>query len=401
MNPIAKAVPRFRWTTEKVNAAKSEIKALLSTAKMNQVPEKRLAECFRLINHFQSNSSGEAHLRLFVAVVSTLFHHAKYGGLGGTQVAQLKDLAIGILHLVGVQQEGSPLSYLYAEVYSAASQIFWQDGQHWQSMWEQYLAWRSALHSHKSSGIDDAFYQYGMAARLLRSGDLTLALEMAEAAENLPMNEDIKARLLVLRLRILRLSGRPKDFQRTLKLAKEAPLPDSHRLELDWEVACMGATAQFDLSQMRRCIHTKSGHFGTPAYIVEWILWELCLASKDRAAQIPKLSTIKRSKKIARTRVNPLLSVAQAIQDSYDSDLSLSVRLEAMGKLLGAVDKLTAVDHELLCWLAAARAIQSMQLRDAALISVCLSRYKSLSLRLTSGKSKDGLGLAGDLLTKA
>lgn len=385
---------RLRWTTPNVEATKAELKARLNTDGFSENPKARLNECFKIIQSLESEMSEGARLKLYVAIMSALVHHIDFGGIAIAKIEQLHNLAIKLLQLSGVAPEGSALSYLYGELYSVIGQIYWQEGDHLRGSWEQYLALRTTLHGR----ADASGYQYlAMAARLLRIGDLGAARSMIDKSYELGLQGDLADRAAILNLRLARLRRDNEATAKQIDASASIQLGDAFRAEFEWEVLCHEISTTANPKPMLQQVR-RGEKFHASAYMIESVLWGLAVDSTPQLNSFPKLSTIRRSQRLTRTRVDSLLSIAEILQESYDTSFSLESRLDKIGSCIARISTLSSLDHELLCWLAMTRTIIRLRLHDHVLASMCLARYQALSLSISVGKSSDALCLAGDLL---
>ncbi|HEX4923290.1 MAG TPA: AarF/ABC1/UbiB kinase family protein, partial [Bdellovibrionales bacterium] len=86
-----------------------------------------------------------------------------------------------------------------------------------------------------------------------------------------------------------------------------------------------------------------------------------------------------------------LLDKVEGLEAAYDTRIGIERRLELLGELLEQTHTLPTLNLELLVLAAACRALY--RLKQPEMLELPLSRYRALSLSLTSGASSDALGV--------
>jgi hypothetical protein len=385
-----------KWTPEDIEEIKVQVKAELDHPDFIDNPRNRLRYCLAAIRRVHDDDSIAGRFRLFILAVSALLHHARNGGLTRPQVNQMMEMAHGILKLLQVPPVRGRLSFLYGYIHTALSQIYWQEGKHWHSSWEQYLALRVVtVRQQKKEG----FHYLIMSNRLARLGDLRFAMHGYEVAERLGLNDASLCRARLMRVRCLRILG---DYDSAATLAAESlTLPafsGEFAREMQWEGHCREAQQTLNLNGLMRQTRLKAPFYDL-SYILDLTLWMYAVPSVQWLGKSPNLSTMKRKFRNYPPSLDRIVQIIETIHDAYDQNFSFDFRIEQIGQCLQIIPQVSSIEHELICWLAIARALFRMRLRDQALTAMCLSQYESLCLRITRGQSHDVFKSAGDMLS--
>lgn len=379
-----------RWTRERIYEEIVSVKKELDRASDSSTS--RLDESVRKIAALESNTGEVARLRRYIYCVSALVHHGRSGGLSAPQVRRIAKLAEGLLTSLGIRPNSSKREFLFGDIHLALSEIHRQDGEHWRAAWEQQLGlYLSARYPSGGQG----FQALVLAVRALRLGHAKLALQKLEEAEREGLTGPALERARLEQLKILRLTCRHEDAEllarETLALTR---LSEEGRREIEWEQASREASRDGNLDPLiGRVLKGKSHHeYG---YILEAFLWTRALKARDWLARFPSARSIARNQKLDPREEGYFYECAQTLELAFDASIPLERRIKALGECLFRARELKTIDQELLLWAAATRTL--FRLRAQELGALALSEYTSLCLGLTGGKTKDILGVLGDL----
>ena len=100
--------------------------------------------------------------------------------------------------------------------------------------------------------------------------------------------------------------------------------------------------------------------------------------------------------KIARGHL--LFQIVSTLENAYEQDISFPIRLKKVGALVDQLSQIRNIDKELLSWVAIGRWLSRHN--NFQLAIMCLHEYQGLSLKLSSGRCQDVLGLCNDLHSK-
>ena len=272
------------------------------------------------------------------------------------------------------------------------SQIQTQQGQHWDSIWGQQL---SIYLSQRAPTGGKGFQALTLAIRALRLGHAELALKQLAVAEKLGLVMNYQARAELERLKALRLSGSLKAADSRSRKAKQelhASAAEIH--ELDWEDICRTVTRTQDVTGLLQAVQKKDSPHHRATYLCEAFLWTRIVKSRECLKRFPTARSLARDPHIS-VKGSQLYPWVSGFETFYDISIPTILRLRKMGQLLSDIHRLASVDTELLIWGAAARWLSRSRIDGLA--AATLAEYQGLSLRLTSGTTKDALGLLADL----
>ena len=378
------------WQHKEVVSLREEIRSEIATRDRD---EPRLVQRFLIarIAALESDDSPAGMLRRYIWVVSALVHHGRHGGLSNAQVESLVEIGFAILRINHIQPQTSHLAFLYGDIHLIRSQIYRQRGDHWRAAWEQELAVRF------SRGAGDAwlgFQTFAMANRMLRLGYSDLASRNFELGDVHPDNASFVVRNRLSHMISLRLAG---DYDAAALLAEATTARDdvdnNIKLEILWEGFCRHATQTKDLTPMISATQRGGSHFSS-SYLIETALWAMGMASRQWLERMPRLSSLARNTTLNLRAAGRAYQCARVLQDGYDFEIPLAIRLNALGNELAEAHSLVAIDKELLVWAAAARWLARS--KAVGLADLAWRQYGELSRRLTSGRSDDSLGIKGN-----
>lgn len=383
------------WQSTKLAAIKEDVTRRMGEAMLSGGPEARLETALTEIVNLEGASDAVSQQRRFVLIVAALAHHARWGGLNRTQAVQLGQIGEALLKTNGVDPVTSTLSHLWGELRLANSQILRKDGDHWNAAWEQHYSYYL---SKRSPVGNKAFHALAIATRSLRLGHLDMALEafgQAERGQITPRNVEL-ARLG--RIQCSRLSLRLDEAKElTQDMTGWASLSDTARRELEWEEACLAAQESGSLDQIVRMVD-KGGSHRTGTYLLEAFLWSRAVPSRRYEERVPRVANMRRfaAEDIKSSdAMQAFYECCLALERAYESERPLSTRLEALGKALERSAVMPSVDKELLLLAGAVRWL--MRHKQANFAALVVAEYRSRSLALTGGRSRDALNLLVNL----
>lgn len=380
------------WQESSIDQERQAIKAELDAAAEGGDLSKRLDIALRKIGDLAPDASPIAQLRRYIYVVSALVHHERNGGLSGSQIRNLTDVALAILAVLRIKPGFSKAARLHGDLKLVLSQIHRKEGHHWLAAWEQQMAHFMAR-GHPSGG--EGFQSLALANRALRLGHNALALSELDAAEKDITDQRLRDRVRFERVRAFRLARRFDDADRSSREAlQNSGMDKSMRLEFEWEELCREVQRTGDLSRMLSSVKPNQSHHNS-GYIIEASLWARIPLSLEWMEKMTKLSTAVSKVERYPKQIGYTYECALQLERCYDLEIPLPMRMEAIGQVLSRANMFMTVDMELLLWAAVARWLsRSKAFRLANLV---LSEYQWMSVRLTDGQGKDSLGLLGDL----
>ena len=355
----------------------------------------RVHRSFKLVDELSDGSDARSRLKRFVAVISTLVQHSRYGGLDHKKVNKLCDVAHAILRVSRIDPESSRFRFLYGEIHLLRSQIYRAEGAHWKAAWEQHVGLRYVA----PEAVDDYKFQLLAAAnRLVRLAQLDLGLPLLEKVEQLDSGAlAVQARLTrMIAMRVSSRSDEAKTIAKTL-LVDESLTPE-YRCDVEWELLAVELQKSADLTPFLRAVKKGGSHHKT-VYIVECTLWGLALPSRNLINDLYSMRAMKTSKGHRPFSLGVIFPIALAIQNMYDASIPYNIRLARIGEALEDIQNIQSIDRELICWLAAARAL--VRTNNFDLAKLTLSRYASISMELSGFKTSDGLGIGSDLFGRS
>ncbi len=388
---------RERWPDSMIDSVKAEIKVELDAVAEQDGEEAAVRTAMHRLAVFAEDLSDEAQLRTYTYIMSALVRFLRCGrGVSHSQVQTLTDRAYTILKLMRLRLENPRVSYLYGDLHSVLSQVQRVHGQVFRAAWEQQLAVRLYRGSNKRS---KDFQCHNSAVRALRLGNADAAIELFRMAVTEAQDDQGRVMAALGLAKALRLAGEvPRAEQELSNIAKTYALDEHDLLEWQWESTLLNVQSTGELTAVLPLVRKGKSHYeGT--YVAEALLLAHACQSTRYLQEIPDAKYLKRSKTIEVDSNSPLMQCLSMIEQLYDSAYPVEFRLQKLGKMLDRLSDLDAIELELMAWLAATRWLHRNRLLGLA--KVALSQYQALSLRLSSGKSQDVLGLSADLLEKS
>ena len=115
-------------------------------------------------------------------------------------------------------------------------------------------------------------------------------------------------------------------------------------------------------------------------------------------SKLSKFSTLLRNKLRGLRGMGIFYKMAATLEENYDSERPLLHRLNKAELAIYQTRYLRNIDKELLVLLAMARWLS--RVHSHGLASLVLEEYANLSARVSHGRSRDVLGVSGDLLER-
>jgi len=383
-----------KWHLKAIARHKELIKQELDAITDLKNHRVRLRYALGRILELESDKRIYSSWRRFIYIMSALIHHKSYGGLTDGQIRRLHDLAIAILRVQGVTPY-SKLASFHAELQLVMSQIYRKSGQHWMSLFFQQ-ACHQVSRRYPLGG--DGFQSLALGIRELRLGYSEAAKKHLLSSEEFNLEPQSLVMSRICRVVIARLS---REFDDCYALVddtlKQKDVTKEERRELLWQQQCARAQQFQDLAPLQKTVG-KGGDHHFPSYILEAKLWIRSCPLGQKPKRFPSIKNLSRKHNSAQKGVF-LYKCAIQLEQCYDTQIPLSLRMLGLGRMLSKVNQLRSIESELLVWAAASRWLANRHLFD--LSSVALGQYRDLSLRISFGKYEDCLGLVSDIMQRS
>ena len=384
----------LQWTAQLVDHHKVQIKARLDLAE-NDGRDARLRFALSQISDLEKSATGTESLERFIYIVSALVHHERSGGLSLTQVDKLLELAYAILQIQGITPSKSRLAFLFGELHLVRSQIYRSEGDHWRAAWEQQVGHKL---SKPSPPGGTGFQHLSFALRSVRLGQAATALHHLDLAGDFELTANQQFRVELEKARINRLVHSFEVAESIIEGSLfDKTCPQSFRREFEWEALLNSFATSREFMPIIAAV-SKGGTHYTASYILEAKLICFCQPTKEYIARIASMKTLSRNKDIHPQKMGSLYKAITTIEDCYDTEIPLILRLHRLGETLSRLNELLTIDKELMTLAAASRFLARS--KSLALANLSLQEYRSLSEKLCSSRSKDALGLTSDLQEK-
>ena len=127
-------------------------------------------------------------------------------------------------------------------------------------------------------------------------------------------------------------------------------------------------------------------------------MWSQAVRLRNWSQSLPKAQTMARKKELQAKNLGFFLKATLEFENCLETCIPFVSRLNNLGKILDQTNRFVAIDRELLFYVASVRWLaknHSYQLAEAT-----LNQYEALNLKLSDGRSKDVLNIAGDLYSR-
>lgn len=395
---LTKHPRQIEWTAQQLEDFKSLARDQIQRWRETLEPSETMLNILKEVAAYKEGQQADAQLWCFIFCMSALVHHEQVGGLNHRQVEDLFELAESILKVRGIQPKKSRLTSMYSDLHIIRSQLFRKQGDHWSAAWEQHLALRYS--GGKPSG-GKSFHDFAMGNRLIRMGCRRLAISYYAAAlekgAEPKLTSQQASRLELSRITGFRISGE-LDLAEALitSMLKVTPKDSRIGIDLHWERLCCEAQRSQDIRALMATTRRGLPHH-TAGYVVEMVLWGLCMPKREGLKDLIILETLRRNKTLKVKVLGLFFEAVSSIQFCYDQTVPIEIRMRRLSQNLRRTHELISMDKELMIWLAAARCL--VRLRSYEMAVLCMARYESLSLQSSDGECHDGLGVATDLFT--
>lgn len=381
--------PSEAWRRKNIDETKLSIKTKLD--ELLEDPSARLSFILKQISSLEDLGSDQSRLERFIYAISGLYHHQRFGGLSQKQIQELSELAEAILMVSGIKPGASQLSFLYAELHFALSDLHLNKGEFLGALWEQQLGAQMAILDPQMK----ARRYLAMTVHSMRLGHCSMALVFVEKAlEDCKQEPLLQDKIRIHQVRALRLSSKVEEAQELANLYANQSQSEAYRHEFSWEKACCEVQLGLDPRPLLG-LCKRSGPCYSSSYILELFLWLRCHPQTQWIERLAKISTIAQHSEINFRQYPQLYTIVNQLESAYDTSIPFTKRLLSLKKILPKIPALRNVDKEALCWLAIARWLHRN--RHAELAGIIFYEYKSLSQKLSQGESHDILGLASDM----
>jgi hypothetical protein len=185
------------------------------------------------------------------------------------------------------------------------------------------------------------------------------------------------------KIRTLRLSGRSEaaiEFMKTLP----SSFSQSAQRELEWERRILEGGPK----KIEWLLHAAATTHADSTYALDAYFWARSGQCRDWGRALPR--NFEGTSRFAK--------FARLFEKLYDTGLSVSNRIEMLGRELERIKEVSSIEKELLVWAASARWL--FRIKASGLAGVALDEYSALSLRVSRGRNPDVLGVAADLLER-
>jgi hypothetical protein len=376
------------WSLIQIEATKKAVKSALDRDELSNAPTLRLNAALEEIAVLVEDDTPTGRLQRYIYIMSALVHHERHGGLSNTEIDKLVNLAYSILQAHGIRPRSSRAASLYGDLHLIRSQIYRKEGNSWKAAWEQQVA---LLLTGKSNSTADGLQNFIMGNRYLRLGDSVLAARMYEQSikETLSLSQLGRARFGLLQCNWLSGQAFHVELART-----EESWPADVISEFSWHALVRRCLTSQDFSPMLSETK-KTGHFYDATYIIEACFWCLAIENRSYIDRLPKLESMRRNKNLQPQRLNLWYEAARTLQQCYDYQIPLDIRLRTLSAVIDKRKELISIDKELLLLAAATRWLARSKVSSVALL--VFSEYRALSLRLSGGKCQDALNILCDM----
>lgn len=331
--------------------------------------------------------------RLVVLILNALSFDARHHAFPTHEIKKMTELIYGILQKNNIQAGSSRLAFLYSDLHMILSQIAFRDGKVWSSVWQENLAQRLSGGLHLQA---QPYHHLAMGNRLLRLGHSRSALESYRELIDLGASGHFLEIGLIGEIRALRFLGDFDGIQAANRrfLEYEQASPELRR-EMNWENCCVAMFENSDFSKLIAMTGKKGSH-ALPSFRLEALFWAYAAEQLRWIKSFNSVRSIYKQHDPVEGRDKSLLKIAMGLEYCYDAEIPFSLRLSRVEELLNEVSEVKKIDHQLLCWLGITRWL--LRNRSASLAKLTLTEYISLSLKISEGRLKDSLGIAGDLI---
>ncbi len=383
------------WTVSDIDAVKKETRSELEQYATAHGQRAKLKYIFQRVNELSESTDSDSLLRTFVYVISALIHHLRQGGLQEREIERLAHIGRNCLRLQGVVPGRSKTSFLHGELHMALSQVFAHEGNLWRASWDQLVA-KLATRDEPVGGI--VFHELSLGRRNLRLGYGDATLRNFSTAVQHAIGEEQQILCKISLAKALRLTGRRDDAASIVAdLLRCEALTDEQRVELEWEVAWGRLAEQKQLRELVQMVGPKGRH-QSGAYVSEAKLASFAVQEREFEARFARVSTYKSRGVMTPSGLGVFFHCLVAIEDCYDKGIPSTNRLDTVANLLEQSSSIVSIEKELLFLAATARWLARSNFREFSI--QVLSRYRSLSWSLSSGRNADVLGIVEDLMER-
>ncbi len=384
------------WTKTQIESEKEKIRDWLENF---HAPKAKLSAILSKLHGNLEDDGTELQLQTFLLSVFALAHHLRNGGMSISDIDKMANLADTLLRIQGVDSPRSRIAFLAGDLHLMLSQIYWKSGDQWKACWEQLL-------SRVLGGPAEENTAHGylaLANRALRLGQAANALRWIETAKKNGLGSDgwwsIQSGLK--QLMIFRLQARFQEAE-TLEsqLLAHPKISADERTEIQWEKLSRIAHSEGDPSLLLQSVKKGKQHHDVE-FAIEAFLWSRAVSSTRWMKQYPNFRKLVYSSQIKTRKNDPLFQALTVLEGCYDTGIPMPRRLRDLGEVLGNLNLLVNLNHELLVRAASLRWL----IRSSSPEAECLARteYESLCRKITEGASADVLNAfdSSPLISKA
>lgn len=367
------------WNEQQVNTAKARIKA---TIEAQPDLDARLHMILQQVMGTSTKTSPEIRLDRYVWAIYALIHHQSYGGLSQRQIDHVSDLAELLILAQGTTAQNTRLPQLFSDLYSMRSSIFKKEGRHWIAAWELIKGGRLL---DEKKPLQLSRFQLNASRGLLRLGSPSICLTFLDAAAATATDPMLRLQMVLTKVMAFRLSMKLEAAKELIQKHLTLDIAPAFRLEFEWHLACIEVQESQQLSSMLNLIKSGRPH-GITEYVLEAILWGLVTKSKQWIPLLPPAHALARRKNMELNSKDPLFRCVMVIQQCYNGDNALKVRLQDLGRALEESQQIIGIDREILVWLAAIRWLERIKADTYA--DLAKLKYTSLVDLVSDGRKE-------------
>lgn len=390
-----------RWTTESLRDIRAQIDASVAAPETAGDFEAAVDQLLKALDTIDvETNSAQDQLKRFTIISKILAVNVQAGILSASEIKKLCEFAIYILKLQSIKPRESRFSFLYAELNYWLALNDYKLGNYWQA----HTQLQEARHA-ATRGTDPLFHGKLMLASAncllhLNGGRLAHAAVNRLLLQKFPEPFQQQQRAIVLK--ILRWSRTLSEWRQLFDVFMQNTPQDSyaHKL-LTWEALCHQAQSDGNLRPLLKAT-ARDGDLNNAGFQLRAALWCFASRSPQWRSELGRMDTIKRNGKINLRHHSEdavLYRYAKQLEDCYDSDIPIEVRMRALNEQLNNLHEVNDVDAALLILVGSARWLRSVQ--QNLLAASLLERYQTWSLELSAGAHDDVLAVTEDFTLDA
>lgn len=387
---------KTRWEKKDIDAAKAYIRTQIIEYEQEHGKKKTVDFLKAQIHRYGEESDARSQQYLLLTIINALAFNDRNGGFKEQEAKTLVQIAYGVLQANGIATFTSKFAYLYGDIHRIRSNTLFRAGDFWRSSWDLQIAVEVSGTSEALGSIKHTFDLISMGTRSMRLGHCAAAARYFESAESHGCTDEFFEIARSQRITSLRLQG---HFEAAKALIEETKADARSRakllLDAAWESKCHLASQAGDLSEIVKATRRGEAHYTVP-FIMEAYLWMLAMAGERWKDQFPKIASLPRRQGLSHDKSDLTFQVVSVIEDCQDASIPILSRLSQIETILDDLHRLDRIEIQLLCFVAICRWLANQSCFHLA--NLLLNEYMGTSLKISGGKSRDVLRIAGDLL---